>query len=133
MGISEIQEILFLKYNLKTSVKKGSGSMKGYLIITPMFQNGSYPLIPFSSLNEFKSLLYDFDSNQYPVFCSTSNIAIYGILDNRSEFKTERKPKPLDINKITKGWGSKNSQMRLDKATARNAVKMNKGNTARYY
>ena len=32
-----------------------------------------------------------------------------------------------------KGWCSKNSQMRLDKATSRNAKKIKKGGAARYY
>ena len=47
--------------------------------------------------------------------------------------KKESKPKQADPNKPLKGWGSKNSQMRLDKAAARNAKKMCKGGTARYY
>ena len=34
--------------------------------------------------------------------------------------------------KTTKGWGSKNSQMRLNKAAARYAKNAAKGNTVRY-
>ncbi len=47
------------------------------------------------------------------------------------EFKKERKPKASETT--SKGWGSKNSQMRLDKASARYAKKLMKGNCARYY
>lgn len=131
--ISNIQDEILLKTGIRTSVKKGSGSMRGYLYITPMFQNGDYPLIPFDLCSELKSLLSIFDSNNKPLFCSTSAIIIHGITDDRKEFKKERKPKPIDPDKITKGWGSKNSQMRLDKAIARNVVKTSKGGNARYY
>jgi hypothetical protein len=35
--------------------------------------------------------------------------------------KKESKPKEIEPNKTMKGWGSKNSQMRLDKASRRAA------------
>lgn len=38
-----------------------------------------------------------------------------------------------DKDKPVSGWGSKNSQIRLDKASRRNAKRMRGGNTARYY
>lgn len=64
---------------------------------------------------------------------TASEIHVYQITDDRIEMKKEAKPKPIDPNKPQKGWGSKNSQIRLDKAIARNAKKMKKGNTATYY
>jgi len=133
MTAKYIQQIIFNDTGLKTSVKKGTGSMKGYLIITPMFQSGEYPNFPFEFTQELKNKLSEFDYDNYPLFCSTGQISIYGILDERMQFKRESKPKPIDNNKTQKGWGSKNSQIRLDKATARYAKRMSKGGCARYY
>lgn len=127
----EIQLYIFNNTGIKTSIKKGSGSNKGYLIISPMFQNGRYPEFPFNFRRELLKLLPDTEPN--PSFAAGTQISVFGLIDEREEFKKESKPKPMDPNKLSKGWGSKNSQMRLDKATARNAVKMRKGNTARYY
>ena len=132
MTVKEIQDFIFNRSGLKTSVKKGTGSMKGYLIIWPMFQNELYPSIPFDIVQELKEKLSKFDYANYPVFCSTSEISIYNIEDNRVKFKTENKPKNIENMKV-KQWGSKNSQMRLDKATAKHAKNSKKGNTVRYY
>lgn len=134
MTAKDIQLSILSETSIKTTVsfiKKGS--MKGYIRIRPMFQNGSYPSYPTELIKNLKEKLKGFDYGDYPLFCSTSDIHVFDIIDDRVVMKKESKPKPLDPDKITKGWGSKNSQMRLDKATARNAVKMAKGNTARYY
>ncbi len=134
MKASEIQTKILTETGLKTSVKKYStGSMKGYVRIIPIFQNGSYPSLPFKFVRKLKVELQNFNYENKPLFCSISEISIYGISDEKTQYKNERKPKPADDSKPTKGWGSKNSQMRLDKATSRNAKKMNKGGVARYY
>ena len=134
MTAAEIQKRILEETGLKTSVKKYSnGSMKGYIRIMPIFQNGTYPSIPFDFVQKLKADLHSFDYANKPVFCTCSDISVYQIEDNRIEMKKERKQKPIDIDKPMKGWGSKNSQIRLDKATARNAKKLNKGGVARYY
>jgi len=134
MKASEIQQLILSETGLKTSVKQYTkGSMKGYLRIMPIFQNGCYPSIPFDFVQSLKSKLSNFDYANKPTFCTCSDISVYQIEDDRLEMKKERKPKQVDPSKPIKGWGSKNSQMRLDKATARNAKKMNKGGVVRYY
>jgi hypothetical protein len=134
MKASEIQTKILTETGLKTSVKKYStSSMRGYVRIMPIFQNGSYPSLPFEFVQKLKAELAGFDYANKPVFCSCSDISVYQIEDDRIQMKKESKPKEIDTNKTMKGWGSKNSQMRLDKATARNAKKMNKGGVARYY
>jgi len=130
--VKDIQERVFAETGLKTSVKKGTGSMKGYLILTPIFQNGCYPNFPFEYVQSLKNALSNFNYEEKPLFCSTSNICVYQIEDNRTEFKKEKKPKSVEINKV-RTWGSKYSQMRLDKKSASNAKRMKKGGTARYY
>ena len=107
--------------------------MKGYVRIMPIFQNGAYPSLPFDFVQDLKVRLAAFDYANKPVFCSCSDISVYEIEDDRVQMKKERKPKSVDPDKPSKGWGSKNSQLRLDKATARNAKKLNKGGVARYY
>jgi len=79
----------------------------------PIFQNGSYPSLPFEFVQKLKAELAVFDYD-------------------RIQMKKESKLKEIYPNKTMKGWGSKNSQMRLDKATSRNAKKMNKGEVAKY-
>ncbi len=126
----EIQEFVFQKTNIKTSVSNGRGSMKGYVTIRPIFQNGSYPYIPFDFCQELKTILSEYDYINYPLFCSTSEISVYGISNEKTEYKKERKQKP---ESKAKTWGSKNSQLRLDKASRRYAKKLSNGNCARYY
>lgn len=134
MKASEIQTKILTETGLKTSVKKYStGSMMGYVRIMPIFQNGSYPSFPFEVVQKLKAELACFDYANKPVFCTCSDISVYQIEDDRIQMKKESKPKEIDPNKTMKGWGSKNSQMRLDKTTSRNAKKMNKGGVARYY
>ena len=133
MTVSEIQKRILDETGLKTSVKKYSnGSMNGYLRIIPIFQNGTYPTMPFEFIKNLKEELSEFNYENKPLFCSVSDICIYNIEDDRIQMKKEKKT-VIDTNKTSKGWGSKNSQMRLDKATARNAKKMRKGGTATYY
>ena len=122
MKASEIQTKILTETGLKTSVKKYStGSMKGYVRIMPIFQNGSYPSLPFEFVQKLKAELAGFDYANKPVFCTCSDISVYQIEDDRIQMKKENKPKEVDTNKVTKGWGSKNSQMRLDKASRRAA------------
>jgi len=129
--ISQIQTLIFEKLNLKTSVKKGTGSMKGYFKIMPIFQNGEYPNMEFNFIQELKQTLKQYDYQEKPLFCTTSEINIYGIEDDRLQYKKEKKPKASEGD--GKGWGSKNSQLRLDKATSRYAKRLKKGGCARYY
>jgi len=134
MKASEIQTKILTELNLKTSVSNiKKGSMKGYIRIRPMFQNGKYPDFDFNFIQSLKLELLNFDYDNKPVFCSTSEIFIYQIEDDRIIMAKESKPKLIDLTKTAKGWGSKNSQMRLDKATQRNAKKLMKGGVARYY
>ena len=133
MTVSEIQTKILNETGVKTSVKKYSkGSMNGYIRIIPIFQNGSYPNFPFDFVRNLKDILLNYDSASNPVLCSVSDICVYGIEDDRLYMKKENKPKPVDVNKVMKGWGSKNSQIRLDKAISRNAKKMRKGGVATY-
>jgi hypothetical protein len=121
-SIKEIQEDIYKKTGLKTSIKKGSGSMKGYLQIRPIFQNGNYPNFPHEFINELRPQLLNFDYANKPLFCTISEVCIYQIEDNRIEYKKERKPKLIEDMGV-KSWGSKNSQMRLDKKAASYAKK----------
>jgi hypothetical protein len=135
MTASEIQLKILNETGLKTSVKKYStGSMKGYIKIMPIFQSGSYPSMPFDFIQKLKKELAAFDYNNKPVFCSCSDICIYEIEDDRIQMKKEIKPKEADNSKTTKGWGSKNSQIRLNKAVRRYAKNLRKyGNRASYW
>lgn len=134
MTASEIQNFILDKANLKTSVKIfKNGSMKGYVRIMPIYQNGSYPSIPREVWGELKELLSKYDYANFPLFCGYSEISVFGIEDDRIQMKKEAKPKEIAETKV-KHWGSKNSQMRLDKAAARYADKIRSGkNVARYY
>lgn len=136
MKVSEIQQAIFEQTGLKTSFKRMTGSMKHHVKIWPIFQGGSYPSFPHEWVKEFiKQFRPDL-----PHDCSPygSNMELNIPATNFTEFdpiqyKKERKAKPADPDKVQKGWGSKNSQMRLDKATSRNAKKLRAGTTARYY
>lgn len=46
MTAKDVQEIIFNESGLKTSVRNGRGSLNGYVIIWPIFQNDTYPSIP---------------------------------------------------------------------------------------
>lgn len=130
--VSEIQKYIFDNSGLKTSVKKGTGSMKGYLIVWPQMQSGKYPDIPRGIVLELIKILPDEEPK--PLFCTASEICIYGIEDDRKNFKRERKPKEIHEMKV-RTWGSKNSQIRLDLNTRRYADKLrrNPNGHARYY
>lgn len=132
--IAEIQTQIFEQTGIKTSVKKLTGSMKHHICFTPMFQGGKYPEFPFKWRQTFvKQFKIAGDLGNW---ASSTGIDILKINITESEpikYQKERKPKLLDTDTPQKGWGSKNSQLRLDKATQRNAVRLRKGNTARYY
>lgn len=131
-NISEIQNYILEHNGLKTSVKIGKGSMVGYLIVTPIFQGGCYPDIDFKITRELVELLKEYDTPQNPCFCSVSSISVVGMNDDRINMKKERKPKQVE-EMTQRTWGSKNSQVRLDKAISRNAKNMRNGNTAKYW
>lgn len=118
--VSEVQAIIFEQTGIKTSVKRGTGSVKDYLTFSPMFQCGKYPEFPFEWRRKFQA--------QYPetipetVFTSSTQIKLHitAITGEAIQYKKERKPLPLEqMNQ--RQWGSKNSQMRLDKASRRAA------------
>lgn len=133
MKISEIQTVIFERTGLKTTARHNKGSMKGYITIRPMFQGGKYAEFPIQFAREIKSMFKTFGDNAPMCGTQDINIPIQNITDfDPIRYKKENKPKPIEEMK-QRTWGSKNSQLRLDKATARNAVKMSKGNTARYY
>ena len=118
----EIQQFIFSKCGLKTGVRTGKGSMKGYLTIYPIYQNGTYPSIPADVWSELKVILISYDHADYPLFCGYSDISVYGLGVDREHHNKENKPKAATEMKVRQ-WGSKNSQMRLDKASARYANK----------
>src|ERR1700740_639397 len=94
---AEIQQYIFDKTGLKTGVRSGKGSMKGYFIIYPIFQNGIYPNIDHSVIIELRRILPD--SEPYPTFCTVSDISIHeskGIVNERLSYKKENKPKPIE-------------------------------------
>jgi hypothetical protein len=86
--------------------------------------------MPYDFTQSLKKELSNFDYENMPLFCTISQVSVYGLVDEIIKMKKESKPKQSEL---TKGWGSKNSQMRLDKATSRYAKKINNGNVARYY
>jgi hypothetical protein len=130
--VKEIQIYILAETGLKTSVKKGTGSMKGYINIWPKYQSNEYPNFPFEFSQKIKKILKQFDSVEKPLFCSTSEVSIYLIEDNRINFKNESKPKSKEDMKA-RTWGSKNSQMRLDKKAARYAKNSRLGRTGVRY
>lgn len=135
MKVSDIQTAIFEQTGLKTSVKRMTGSMKHHVKIWPIFQGGEYPKFPFVWANEFKGQFKaDIAHDCFPyASIQELNIPATNFTDfTPIQYKKESKPKPVEQMKV-KGWGSKNSQMRLDKAAARNAIKLRAGTTARYY
>lgn len=135
MKVSEIQTAIFEQTGIKTSVKKMNGSMKRHIKIWPIFQGGKYPDFPFDWLQDFKKQFKGIPETDTWPYCTVSDLNLPAALFEFDpiQYPKESKPKPIDDGKPMKGWGSKNSQMRLDKAAARNAIKMRKGGTARYY
>ncbi len=133
MKTSEIQELILAETGIKTSVRKLSGSMKNYLSFRCLFQGGDYPKFT----HEWRTIFVK-QFNTTPGFGNYHSDYSIEILNiNISEYdpilyKKERKPKPIEEQKV-KTWGSKYSQLRLDKATMRNAKKLRAGTTARYY
>jgi len=133
MTIKDVQNFIFEKSGLKTSVKNGTGSMKGYSIIWPMFQSGTYPSINYKIKEALSVLLIEFNTNEHPLFCSNSEVCIYGICGDVTKFKKEHKPKSIEQMNVRE-WGSKNSQMRLNKAAERHTKALYSGkNVVRYY
>ena len=133
MTTGEIQLKVFEMSGLKTSVRKGTGSMKGYFIVSPNFQGGEYPKIPRECWESMAKDLKEYDNPPNDLLCGYSNISVYGIVDSgRINYKREKRNHIVDDGKPIKGWGSKNSQIRLDKASARNGKRLKAGTTARY-
>jgi hypothetical protein len=122
MKISEIQQTIFAETGIKTSVKKGVGSMRGYYVFTPMFQGGVYPKFPVEWCRAFRDRFPRSDSS--PMFSTVDRIEIFhGVeVDESVKFKRESKPKTRDEMSV-RTWGSENSQIRLDKTAARYAKK----------
>lgn len=126
MTKAEIQTEILEQTGIKTTVKKLSGSMKAYLCFTPQLQNGVYPSFPFNwhmeYIKKFKTL------PNCPNFSSNTQLNILAVNIEEGEqirYKKEKKPKTIQELKV-KEWGSKNSQLRLDKAAARYANKARK-------
>lgn len=132
MQVSELQTLIFEQTGIKTSVKHGKGSNKMYLIFSPMFQNGIYPQYPFDWRQQFAATYPQTEPATVSVNGTQIHLHKSVLTGEAIEYKKERKPKPIEQQAV-KQWGSKNSQLRLDKATARNAVKLRAGTTARYW
>lgn len=133
--IADIQKIMFDELGLKTSVLiVKTGSMKGYCLFRPMFQGGEYPDIPFAWTQNARERFKEFYIENDPlhgVSCSISQLYIYGVTGDKMHFKRECKPKVSESNP---SWGSKNSQLRLDKAARRYAKRVRQGKkTVRFY
>ena len=123
MKTSEIQTKILAETGLKTSAKLyKTGSMNGYVRIMPIFQNGSYPSLPFDFVQKLKIELAAFDYSNKPLLCTISDICVFQIEYDSILMKKESKPKPIEEMSVSQ-WGSKNSQMRLDKTAARYAKK----------
>jgi hypothetical protein len=135
MKVSEIQTAIFEQTGIKTSVKKMTGSMKRHIKVWPIYQGGKYPDFPHEWLQEFKKQFKGVPETDTWPYCTVSDLNLPAALFEFDpiQYPKESKLKPIDENKVMKGWGSKNSQLRLDKATARNAKKLRAGTTARYY
>lgn len=130
---AEIQQLIFEQTGIKTSVKKLTGSSKDYLCFSPMLQSGKYPEFDFTWRQEYKNTFKETEPPQ--IFVNGTQIQIHKSLLSDTEpikYKKERKSKTIEEMSV-KTWGSKNSQLRLDKATQRNAKRLRAGTTARYY
>lgn len=120
MQTIDFQNKILAEIGIKTSVKKGNGSNKCYLIFSPMYQNGKYPEYPFEWR---QSLLKDYPETEPPLISvNATQIHLHkSIIEGDAvKFKKEKKPLPFEQMK-QRQWGSKNSQMRLDKASRRAA------------
>ncbi len=122
MKISELQEIILKETGLKTSAKKMTGSMKRHVKIWPIFQDGKYPNFPFEWLQEFAKQFKGIPETDTWPYCTVGDLCLPAALFEFDPitYKKERKPKPIEQMNV-KEWGSKNSQMRLDKASRRAA------------
>lgn len=132
--IQEVQKTLYEQTGLKTSVKKLKGSMKNYVMISAMFQNGNYPKFEFEYGRNFIKKFRNFGDDENGFSLTHFTLLIQNFTDlTPMKFKTEKKPKTIEEMKVRE-WGSKNSQMRLDKKSAAYAKKGRQGrNQARYY
>jgi hypothetical protein len=131
--VSEIQTEIFNQTGLKTTVGRGTGSMKKYITLIPQFQNGNYPDFPVDWLRTYKKQFVQHDGVE--PLCSVSSIHLPAASFEYDpiRYKKDAKPKPIEEQKA-RTWGSKNSQLRLDKAAARYAKALRRGeNRARYY
>ena len=129
MNTAEIQTAIFEQTGIKTSVKKLTGSMKHWTRFSPMLQGGIHPKYPFEWRQAFKATFAG------QTFADDYSLEILTTSFEASEpihYKKEHKPKTIEQMSVRQ-WGSANSQMRLDKATARNAKRLLTGNVARYY
>ena len=81
MKISDIQAKILLETGIKTSVAKiTNGSMKGYVRIRPKIKNGEYPNFDFQFIQNLKKELNLFDYQNKPLFCTISEIHVFGII-----------------------------------------------------
>jgi len=135
MKVADIQNEILEQTGLKTSVKRMSGSMKHHIKIWPIFQNGAYQKFPIEWVREYIKQFKSFGETSRYGTPEELNIPTLNFSDiTPIVYKKERKPKPIDPDKPVKGWGSKNSQIRLDKAATRYAKALRRGeNRARYY
>lgn len=130
MEVAELQAKIYEETGIKTSVKKQTGSMKNYIMISPMFQGGQYPSFPFDFARKMQEQYPGQEPK--PNFFSVSSFHVYGLTtDNAIKYKKENKAKQVE-NQSSAQWGSKNTQLRLDKASSRYAKRLKQCNCARY-
>lgn len=133
MTIADFQNFILKETSIKTSVKKNKGSMKDYTTFTPIYQKGIYPEYDFTWRQNLIKQYTETDPPQ--IMVSSSQIQLHNSLlsGEALHFKREKKPLPIEQMKVRQ-WGSKNSQMRYDKAVARNHKRVMRGDGgARFY
>jgi hypothetical protein len=131
MTTREMQDIIVEATGLKVSVRKGTGSLKGYYKFWPQFQNDCYPDFPIDIARKFQEQYPGQEPK--PNFFTRSDFCVYGLEPSEvKRFKREIKPKGIEDMKV-RTWGSKYSQLRLDQRTRRNVKRLKDGNGPRYY
>lgn len=136
--VDSIQKTILDVTGLKTSVKVGSltSSMRGYVMFRAAKVAGQFTQWTFEQGNQLRALFAG--TEEKPTTGTFYELCVYF---GNEAYNYERAPKTSAVKKeaapasekVTRsGWGSKNSQMRLDKASRRYAKRLRTTNCARY-
>lgn len=122
---------------VSVSIGRLGSSMRGYVIIRAKRKGGQNVEWSFENSIELTTMFIGLPET--PTTCNKYELCVFvgNEAYNYSAPKTERAKtispqREKSEQKKSKGWGSKNSQMRLDKASRRFAKRMKRGNTVRY-